>query len=1329
MSDSRRRSSRSSSTSHHRSSKDGSSSSSSSNNPYSSDSVSNGSSSSLSSRHRSSRHSSSSHSSAPSNRSSSSLHRISGSSSNRSRESLAPSTPSDRHERHSSSRKSGGSSSHSSSSHSSSSTLQPPATDPGPSTNTGGIYGNLAGRASESRFSLTDQFASTRSVLDFGFDDSASSIFDAQSIFSVGTARAPSLYGYDGYEAAAAAAASIGGGGSGLDPFAELGSMTPTASSVGGNGLQGSPWQPEEEYLGGAYSTVLEENEDEDDTATIGGGRDDGSGNNDDNDLTDDADTPGSTPTKPKRSRAASSADVTVIGADGGSQKSPSRDAELLDELQDPLRLPVPVLPPSQRGPRPGLGGATQSYATAVPPARIPVAPIHRTYYDIFCLSREQFPPPSGAQIRAAYFRLFRLLNSAISNGSAPSQSSSNPNKTNLMPTALRPFAAAYFLEVQNAFETLIDPIRRLEYDRYLDDLEDDQTANDLDDDSESEVEGGKIKKSEKAGTASTTPAAYPQTQGPAFVRKYDFQTTTDLGARYTVSGGLDRRPGQLLPTAPNVASFDYSLTQSVRIGLPTLRQYTEASLFQLQCRIQRVRRILHERYGVGSGAATQNSFKSRDGRTYYYTRRQSSAGGAAVDQPLWPIRCGIPIVSLSASTYSLSTAAAAAGAILPLGDRYQPLLPEVLGPARIAQLAHTRASGCVVLGYRQEFWTGSALANPPGSAPGPPPPSVVVDLETEVLPRVAVTARVAQTVQLPTAIQNLERSVFGCSHEPINAEVMMQTGESSLFSNPPSSPIVPRFGLGLSRRVGSGNLFLCADSGNSWWSSLTSSSAAASLFTPFIPPMVEVGYSMSPHQLGLHSGRPLTGPADRGLKGVDIDMDTLGSVATYSSDRRNPVPSHGTWTVSAATTGYGSAAAYLRYGRTVFLTPLWRTPPSTPATNFPRGRRQRQSPQRAVRVEAELCAADRYFSDGYIAVRALAPVRWWGLRNAWTSNATTSFRSSTPASTTPPKIGLEVALSAGSGNVHISLYWSRLGQRIKLPFLLLPSPLSLASSSSLPVSHTAAKLFAYVAIVPMAVMAVREVARIYWRAAAKQWKSSRAKARARKRALRGEVVETEDTDTGSDFVFDEEEEQAITRHRAEADELTMILASAVDAQRVLERQMRQRSDIRSLDDGDESNRRNELVIISAKYGVALADDPDDLEGGHARHDSATSGLGHGIAASPPVTAMASRNGWAPDYEVADVTAAVSALIVTGGSGTDATDSDYLYIPAGLQKGRLLGFWDPAPNYRTKQNDEEAAAMSSQRRSRGKKVLHVRYMWNGLERVAEVGDRTELRLP
>lgn len=50
-----------------------------------------------------------------------------------------------------------------------------------------------------------------------------------------------------------------------------------------------------------------------------------------------------------------------------------------------------------------------------------------------------------------------------------------------------------------------------------------------------------------------------------------------------------------------------------------------------------------------------------------------------------------------------------------------------------------------------------------------------------------------------------------------------------------------------------------------------------------------------------------------------------------------------------------------------------------------------------------------------------------------------------------------------------------------------------------------------------------------------------------------------------------------------------------------------------------------------------------------------------------------------------------------------------LVIPAGVRKGRLLGFWDPAPGRR--------------------KMLCVGYLWRGREEVVEVVGREELRLP
>ncbi len=1165
-------------------------------------------------------------SSAPSNRSSSSLLRISngGSSRNQSRESLAPAAPP----------------STPAGALSAPSYLHPPASDPGPSGTSSGlgqIYGSSVGaRASSSRFSLTDQFAATRSVLDFGFDDGASSIFDAQSVFSV----ASNVRG----------APSIAAGGGGL----------------GGLGVPWGEPEPEEEYLGGAYSTVLEENEnDNDDTATIGGrdeyGDDDGS-------VDQTPRTVRHTPT--------SSADTTVLD-------------------QDPLQFAMPVAesraahaPSSSTRPQPAREkGYTPPVAVA--------APVYRTYYDLFCLSREHYPPPSAAQIRAAYYRMSRLLNSSYSHGGARS---SGGNGANLMPVTMRPQAAAYFMEIQNAFETLVDPIRRLEYDRYLDDLEDDMAPND-DDDNESDPvrapggldEGGLV-------------GGFPQVP-PSFVRKDDFQTATDIGVRCAVARA---RHGLSLPGPQSLTPLDYSLTQVVRVGLPTLRRYTETGLFQLQRRLHHAHRLLHKQYTSLLGHEKQS------------VNLQTWA-------PLLPVRCGIPVVSLSASTYALSAATASSDAgssiVPPLGDRYQPLLPEVLGPANMAQLARTRATGCINLSYRQEFWAGGSAK--PGR--GPPPPPTVVQVDTEVLPRVAVTTRVAHMVTLPPAVQRWEGELLGSRHssQPLHIELMVQSGKASSTLPPAASTSPGRVGLGISRRVvqTGGHVFLCADSGNNWWPGLQPLSLASSLLAPLIPPMVEFGYSLSPHELGLRAGRPLTGPADRGLKGTDLDMDTLAGVGTYGGygvqPQKGPVPAHRTYTVSAAVTGHGSLAAYVRYGRTVFLTPLWRRPPSRAGAALKPGafskQRQKQlnTPQRAVRIEAELCAADFFVaSDGYLAVRALAPVRWWGIRNRWTSGM--AFRSTTPASTTPPKLGIEVALSSGgllsggsNGCVHVSLYWSCLGQRIKLPFLLLP----LAGGSS----SGATSLFVWAAVVPAAAIAVRELlGQVQWQRygrAAVQWLGGRMSGAggSSRSTLSGDY-------TDDALVYDEQEEQAITRHRAEADELTMVLAAAVDAQRLVEQRILDAASTASA-------KKNKLVILSAKYGVALADDPDDGGGGDRRHDIHMSGLGSAATLPPPVTAMASRNGWAPDYEVADVTVAVSALVMTDSDDSRDGGCDYLLIPGGLRKSRLLGFWDPAPGYGGWRHRHRDGT------TQGKKVLHVRYLWQGQERIAEAGDCEELRLP
>ncbi|KAL2210587.1 hypothetical protein CC79DRAFT_1355254 [Sarocladium strictum] len=139
----------------------------------------------------------------------------------------------------------------------------------------------------------------------------------------------------------------------------------------------------------------------------------------------------------------------------------------------------------------------------------------------------------------------------------------------------------------------------------------------------------------------------------------------------------------------------------------------------------------------------------------------------------------------------------------------------------------------------------------------------------------------------------------------------------------------------------------------------------------------------------------------------------------------------------------------------------------------------------------------------------------------------------------------------------------------------------------------------------------------------------------------------------------------AIALRREEADHLTGLLAHPIAT-----RQKHHAS-------------QGNLVILSAKFGVA---------------DSSSSGPSITVnskSSSGPVLTFD------PDEEIADVTVALAALVdeQTGG----------LWIPAGVRKGCVPGFWDPAPGR--------------------EKLLLVRYSWRGKEDIASVRGDNELVLP
>lgn len=228
-----------------------------------------------------------------------------------------------------------------------------------------------------------------------------------------------------------------------------------------------------------------------------------------------------------------------------------------------------------------------------------------------------------------------------------------------------------------------------------------------------------------------------------------------------------------------------------------------------------------------------------------------------------------------------------------------------------------------------------------------------------------------------------------------------------------------------------------------------------------------------------------------------------------------------GSWTASVGATSE-TVAGYLRYGRDI----LSSFSPSQSAVLPPGNRTHRGT---GFRAEIELGSSrSRYASQqaNYLALRALKRVGRFS------------------------KLGFEVGVSPS--NLHLSLYWSRLGQRINIPFILAAKP-SLST-----------ELVFWATVLPFLGFGVAEIL-------------GRSRAQRKLKAAREHKSKAK-------------LQEYVARCRAEADELTVVLANGVEPRQRLERQT------------------GGLVILSAKYSVTGA----------------------------------------PSEEVADVTVAVAALVDNG---------------------------------------------------------------------------------
>jgi len=282
---------------------------------------------------------------------------------------------------------------------------------------------------------------------------------------------------------------------------------------------------------------------------------------------------------------------------------------------------------------------------------------VEEDYYDLLCLPRDE--PVTPQQVRAAYFRLFPLLHRDGRTPNAPAQ--------------------AYFARVQRAFETLVDPGRRAEYDAR------DRTATLSD--------GGVF--DEEAEDAIAYEAA--RTEQPWRASRDDGYTTSDLGVRFDVSRALRARPSWRSGSGSGsgrrarrlgVKPLDFTLSHSVTVGVPALGGLMEK-------RARSVYQLIRSKVAkAGGGIPVITGDKNPEASSYA--------------EPDFHFRT--PTLTVSGSVYGLTEDMYLTPISL-LSDRYQPLLPQTIPRHRVIQLAENRMSPLVSLRLRQEIshksWTG----------------------------------------------------------------------------------------------------------------------------------------------------------------------------------------------------------------------------------------------------------------------------------------------------------------------------------------------------------------------------------------------------------------------------------------------------------------------------------------------------------------------------------------------------------------------------------------------------------------------------------------------
>jgi DnaJ family protein C protein 11 len=493
----------------------------------------------------------------------------------------------------------------------------------------------------------------------------------------------------------------------------------------------------------------------------------------------------------------------------------------------------------------------------------------------------------------------------------------------------VRDMAEKYFERVQVAFETLSDAKKRAAYDFAL----------------RSGFEPG----SEEFGEA----------VGEALERqvKKALWTGSDLGVRFDASSLVRRLLNQdVAVKGQALRPLDFTVGHHVTVGVPALGDIVKSSLRHVQ------------EFMLAPPEDEEDPNKPK----VPTIALESVSLDSLRDAPVFIVPT--PSLTVSGSVFGVAEDMSQMPMAL-LSDRYQPLLPLSIPRKRVIQLVENRLCPLVTMRIHQDIHHATSDAQSILS-------STAVELESDVLPRPALTARVAHSTTIQGAPTTLGSAITARQPLPSHA---------------------PRVCLWAQRATSAGGTaFARLDSGD--WTLKTEDTCK--FFTEFsrinrrffyaefpmrTPASFEVGYKTTPCQRGStssgvtmvaanHNGAVPAGEA--GIRGLDEELDVVGS---------------GSWAVSLSATA-DSLGSYLRYGRDVAMLIPWR---KTTKTTRPR----------QVRLEAELCATT--LLDRYFAIRSLLPVG----------------KSS--------RLGFELGISAYS--LHFSLYWSRLHQRLSLPLFLTP--------------------------------------------------------------------------------------------------------------------------------------------------------------------------------------------------------------------------------------------------------------------------------------------------